>query len=396
VRSVVRVAFSRKNIFRAIDEPAYLYVDTEGRTVRLKVYEQIEETTAIYLDDTATGTDRTGVFEVQLWSTNPHGPPSTTWWYLYDVVVEVYDTENRLIERRLLGYAYTSYSPKTVEFRDERGNYVTGAVAYDVVIDGKVYYILDHGAKLTFPAPPPEYETRGYLEFTSFNPKFYYVDRLDRILRAIGGATGLAVTVRPMDSVTVAMEYDLSALNALVDVPIIGEFIKFILWLGVNAVNYGLVIGEWFLKRLGISGWMPVGCELVSTSPVVIRVYYETDVSPLVVALILGIIAGTVLLALFIRDMYVKGKEYEYRALLAEVQRQYYEIVSKAWEYARTQPSPSETFTKVVSQIPTPQTNVSNAKEETDSLTKTIEQLKAIVVLVIVAAIVVTALRLVR
>jgi len=393
---VVRVAFSGRNIFRAIDEPAYLYVDTEGRTVRLKVYEYIEETTAIYIDDTVTGTNRTGVLELQLWSTNPHGPPPSTWWGLYDVIVEVYDTENKLIERRLLGYAYTNYNPKTVEFRDEKGSYVTGAVAYYVLLDGKVYYIIDHSAMLVFPAPPPGYETRGYVEFTSFNPKFYYMDRLDRILKAIGEASGIAITVRPMDRVTVAVEYDLSALSALVNVPIIGEFIKFILWLGVNAVNYGLVIGEWLLRRLGVGGWMPVGCELVSTSPVVIRIYYETDVSPLVVAIVLGAIAGAVLLALFIRDMYVKGKEYEYRALLAETYRQYYEIVSKVWEYAKTQPNPTEVYTKVVSQIPVPQTNVPNAKEETDSLSKTIEQLKAIVVLVIVAAIAVTALRLVK
>lgn len=393
---MARVAFSRRNVFRAYDQPAYLYVDTEGRTVRLKVYEVIGETTAIYLDDTATGTNRTGVLEVQLWSENPHGAPPTDRWDFYDVVVEVYDTNNRLIESRRLSYAYTNYSPKTMEFRDERGSYVMGAVAYYVVVNNVAYYILDLSAKITFPAPPAGAETWGYVEFTSFSPKFYYVDRLDRILRAIGGATGLTVVVRPADRVTVAVEYDLSALNALVGVPIIGEFIKFLLWLGVNAVNYGLVIGEWLLRRLGVSGWMPVGCELVSTSPVVIRVYYETDVSPLIVALILGIIAGAVLIVLFIRDMYVKGKEYEYRALLAETYRQYYEIVSKVWEYASTQPNPTETYTKVVSQIPVPQTNVPNAKEETDSLTKTVEQLKAIVVLVIVAAIVVTALRLVK
>ena len=86
---MVKVAFSRYNIFRAFDQPGYLYVDTEGSVVRLKVYEVIHEVTIIHIDDTITGTNRAGAFELQIWGEVPHGVPPTDRWLFFLSLIHI-------------------------------------------------------------------------------------------------------------------------------------------------------------------------------------------------------------------------------------------------------------------------------------------------------------------
>jgi hypothetical protein len=98
----MRIDWAEKNIFMNYDEPARLVYDTEGATLRFKIYESWDSNQAIYLDDTITNTNRTGKGILNLWSTNPHGTPPTTTVSIYTVTVEVYDTSNKSIETKKL------------------------------------------------------------------------------------------------------------------------------------------------------------------------------------------------------------------------------------------------------------------------------------------------------
>ena len=395
---MVKVAFSRYNIFRAFDQPCYLYVDTEGSVVRLKVYEVVGETTIVYVDDTATGTNRAGAFELQIWGEVPHGVPPTDRWLFFTVFVEVYDTNNRLLETHRLNYAYTNYNAKTVEFKDSEGRYIQGNSAFYVNINNVMYYWYGFTPVIAIPTPPPGTEDRGFIEFSAQKPKYYFVERIDKLLQRIGTAPGASVVLKSADRVQVSVDYDISNLSALTGIPVVGEVIRFILWLGVKVVNYGLVVGNWLLRSLGVHGWMPIGCEIVSSSPLVIRVYYESDPAPVVYAVVLAVVLGLVALgvAWAIRDIQVKQVEYEITKLVAQMYQQYYDTVRNVYEYAKDKPNSDEVANTILSQIQPPQVSVPEVKKEMDSMASTIEQLKSIILMIIIAAVAITALRILK
>jgi hypothetical protein len=395
---MTKVSFSRRNVFTDPSQPGYLYVDTEGETVRLKVLEPwqypppSEQQYYVYLDDTETGTNRSGKFELQIWSYNPHGTPPAGEWAFYQIFVEVYDTSNVLRERYVLWYGYTGAEVKEATFKDTSGNLLTGLATYYFTLGGDVFYIQESGVStIRFPTPFSGTETSGYLEFVSGSPKAYFVDRLDRVMSKIGTAQGVVVTISPSSKVVVYVDVELQALSALTSIPVVGKVVEFFLWLGTNVVSYGLVFGEWLAKSLGLSGWMPIRCELVSTNPVIVRVYYSVDISgavaAIVVAAILAIAGVLIMYMKCVRDMGIANVNYNTTQLITQAYNQYMDTVNKAIEFSKTQPNPNETLSLILSKLTAPQINAGDAKGSTDDLSKTIEQLKQIIIIIVVASI---------
>jgi len=105
--------------------PLYLHYDFGDKNYRLKVFEE----TVVYVDDTATGTNRTGTGEVKLYDAYPFAIPLSL--TRRSLTVEIYDANNA--KRRTLTLDYYVGGPRIyVSYRDARTN--TPIIGYTTVL----------------------------------------------------------------------------------------------------------------------------------------------------------------------------------------------------------------------------------------------------------------------
>jgi len=388
---MVKVVWAYKNIFMNYDEPAYITYDTEGATARFKIYETWDSNQAIYLDDTATNTNRSGKGVLQLWSENPHGTPPTGTIAVYEVIIEVYDTLNVLKQTLRLKYAYTRKDIVTINIKDEKNTDLPANIHYLMVYNNEGFFKTYYGATMTLPSPPEP--SKAYLEILRIKDslKYYMIDRFDRIATAPGTYN---VSIKPRDKIVTYFDVEINntVINTLMSIPGLSYVTSFLFNITLQLYNYGLVIGNYIKDLLGLRDYYVVKVEKVSDSPLVLRFYYETDIAPILVVLILGLaIAGTVIAWIItagIRDIRVAEITYETQKLITESYNQYIALKSKVLDYCKEQPDPAKCNTEIMSTITPPPISNNNAKENQDDLTKTIETLKSFLILAIVVGVV--------
>ncbi|MEM2383195.1 MAG: hypothetical protein QW521_03395 [Desulfurococcaceae archaeon] len=375
------------NIFTSYDMSAEIMVDV-GYAHRLKVYEAGD---IVYIDDTITGTNRPPSHIIQVWSENPHGSPPTVP-VIYTVYVDVYDTNNVLKERFTLKYLYGS--PRyTVYINDEYGTSLISSIYYAYTVGSDVF-----GRTVTasyFRLPEKPFESKLFVEVIAQkdSKKYYYVATEPTLY------TSTVLKLYPVTKVMVAVRYDLTP---LLSVPIISEFVKFVLWLGVKAVDLAIQIARVISRAIGID--LPiVGAEYNSGTKELV-VYYEVDPVPVlafVLAIVVAVATAAVAIYYFnaVKEITVAEKTYSVYELVKQMYDQYTRTIKEVAEYAKTTPDPTKTLLELLPLISPPNVSLEAARkavEDSEKKDTMIEDLKKMLILGIGGAVIITALSMAR
>jgi hypothetical protein len=278
-------------LFTSFDEPFVVDIESDGDTT-IDVYVYGEDTPFTSISVTAPLT------RARVWSTNPIASSPT------NQVHKIIFKDRYTNEQVDIWIAYFNIRAERVELRPSRGINLMGYTTQMLQI-GDMVFIRRMGLR-RFALINVTDNSKVFHEFIGFNEngeKFYYVDRQDRILTALGGGTDLYVTLNPVKEVPVTVEYDIPALAPIIDImlPALARdstLIRgFITALG-GATNYILRfyigVARFISKMLGIQQ------EIldVRVEGGRLKVTYLIDAPPLgALAIIgLGIIAGAFVL----------------------------------------------------------------------------------------------------
>jgi len=273
---MVKVRFHKCNIFLRQDQPAYIELDPEGMTVRLKVYEGA----VTYLDDTATGTNRSTYQVIQIWSTNPsplHPSPLGRM-----VIVEVYDTSNNLLEKHRLPYLY-GQKYKSIPIIDENGNPLGCDIAVTVY---PFYYCIYNSGYIDIPWNSDTEDRQIYEVYNVISKKYYFIGRVDTIENLS------QLQLYPVEKVTIRVDYDASVIP-LSNLLSIGGSLPYV----KNFINsfHSLVLSNTVWLARAISSATGINLPIVKveyhSETNTISVYYEQDPIPLIVQIILYALA---------------------------------------------------------------------------------------------------------
>jgi hypothetical protein len=274
-------------LFTSFDEPFWVDIETD-RDTTIDVFLYGETTPFTSISVTAPLT------RARVWSTNPIASNPTN--QVHKIIFKDRFTDEQVD----IWIAYFNIRAERVELRPSRGLNLMGYTTQMLQI-GDLVFIRRLGVR-RFALINVTDNTKVFHEFIGFNEnneKFYYVDRQDRILSALGGGTDLYVTLNPVKEVPVTVEYDIPALASIIDVllPSIARdstLIRgFITAMG-GAVNYvtrfAIGVARFISKMLGIQQ------EIldVRVEGGRLKVTYIVDAPPLgVLAIIgLGIVVG--------------------------------------------------------------------------------------------------------
>ncbi|MEM4847777.1 MAG: hypothetical protein QW794_08480, partial [Thermosphaera sp.] len=208
-----------------------------------------------------------------------------------------------------------------------------------------------------------------------------------------------ALKLYPVTKVTVAVRYDLTP---LLSIPIISEFVKFVLWLGVKAVGLAIQIGRVVSRAVGID--LPiVGAEYNPDTKELV-VYYEVDPVPVlayVLAIVVAVATAAVVIYYFnaVKEITVVEKTYNTYELVKQMYDQYTRTIREVVEYAKTTPDPTRTLLELIPLISPPNVPLEAVKEvvkDSERKDTMIEDLKKMLILGIGGAIVITALSMAR
>ena len=341
----MEVRWVHRNYFHAYDVPAYLLIDTGGLTVRLKVYDDA----ATYLDDTLTGTNRSGRFVLKIWDTNPHsiGAPK-----VIPLFIEIYDTSNNLIERHALSYVYGS-PVRTVSFTYPQGGAATADWAYVCHFNGVTVFATGTSSNMPLPA------SNGIAEAFAYSAvrggKFYRTFKIDT-------APDTVMLWGPSDKfiVRLKVKYTPMSFLRLFGLPgfsylddflskLYGAFI-------VNPAMYFAHVISATLQRLGIN--LPI--VSISFDGEYIYVDYEQDIAwEVVVFALIVFVMALPGIAEIIHDITTMVSTYTQSErdkriadVYMQVMEQYNNTLSKVMEYVNSIQDPSERA-KAFSQIMT-------------------------------------------
>lgn len=352
---MVKVRFYKSNIFTSQDIPAYLELDTEGTTVRLKVYEGA----ITYIDDTATGTNRVGYQVIQIWATNPNTLPTSP--IGRAIVVEIYDTANNLLEKRRLPYLYgTPY--RQIQIRDENNNPMGANIALLVY---PFYYSIYFSQYIIIPFNPAS-EPRQFIEVYKIDTKKYYLaSRADTI------ATLTSISLTPIQKATVIIEYkvDNPHLKALFGARWYSHIAGFIDSFFNFIVNNFIWLANEISRRIGIP--LPIVRVELNTASLTLKVYYEQDIAPIIEFIII-LVALAIFISLpdiidMINNIVTSSVTYKTIETTETLSRQRTEIANKMLEYCA---GDTECVRQAVTLLNTPDPNLASALSEIQSLRK--------------------------
>jgi hypothetical protein len=394
---MVKVDWASRSMFTSYDIPAHIYLDTEREVVRLKVYEEYDGSIAIYIDDTATGTNRSGQMLIKIWDTNIHGsPPSTP--RVYEVTVEVYDTANRLREVKKLKYKYVR-SDTVLFFKKPDGTDLVGIINY---ADTQGFFIHAYGSSISL-----YYEADAYIEFLRQEGKHYYIGKLGRVVSAPGAYN---VIIYPSRDGYIHFYIDIKIDNDLLrwvfDTPGISEFAGFILQINLKIEGLALYVASKLLEKAGLSDYVVDNVEVVSTNPLVMRIYVSQDPKTAVLAVVIvGVLAAGILLGLILGG-YIVDIVYSFERIVAlkvteQIYTQYTNLVAMIIDYCKSTYADNKEMAdkcidELLSKITPPTVSAISAVSEIEKIQKEIKKLQEEIsmwkTLVIVAAIIIIAL----
>ncbi|MEM3414858.1 MAG: hypothetical protein QW575_04745 [Thermoproteota archaeon] len=275
---MVKVDWIYRNYFPTYDTPAWLMVDTSGQTIKLKIYDSV----TTYVDDTINSTTRTGQFMLQVWSTNPRGNIDNL---ITDILhVEIYDTSNKLIDKKTLSYVYGK-AVKYISFYYPDGYSATPQGVWGGNFNGVPVFGDISGNTIGLPITSGLIETYSYSELRG--GKFYYIGKIENVtdrITLIGPAERFDVTLR------IRVTRDI--LGFLFDIPgfnYVADFIDyFFAQFIAQPMSYAHSLVAAIMNRLGIN--LPAKKIEVDGSDILVT--YEQDIMwELVVVVVTGLIA---------------------------------------------------------------------------------------------------------
>jgi len=349
----MEVRWVHRNYFHAYDVPAYILVDSGNLTVRLKVYDDLGQ----YIDDTVTGTNRSGRFTIKVWDTNPHaiGAPK-----VIPLFVEIYDTANNLIERHTLSYVY-GYAVRTIEFRYPDGSPATAQWAYVCHFNGVT--VFNTGTSSTMPLPANNGVAEAFAYSVVRGGKFYSAFKIDT-------SPNTVILLGPSDRfiVRLKVKYTPPSFARLFGVPgfdYLDDFLgKFYGAFITNPALYFAHVASATLQRLGVN--LPlVG---ISSDGEYIYIDYEQDIAweVVVFALIAFVIAlpGIVEIIHDITTMvstYTQAERDKYVSdTYRQVMEQYSNTLNRVMDYVNSIQDPNERMRAFNQIMTSPLTNPSN------------------------------------
>jgi hypothetical protein len=334
-------------LFTSFDEPFIVDIESDGDTT-IDVFLYGEDTPFTSISVTAPYT------RAQVWSTNPIASSPTN-------LVHKIIFKNRYSNEQVdVWIAYFAPRAERVELRPARGINLMGYTTQMLIISDMVF-IRRVGLRRFALINAPD-NSKVFHEFIGFNEngeKFYYVDRQDRILTALGGGTDLYVTLNPVSNIPVTVEYEISRLAPIIDI-LLPSYARnntlirgFITAMG-GATNYILKfyigVARLISKALGINQ------EIldVRVEGGRLKVTYIVDAPPLgVLAIIgLGIVVGAFTLmkvASMIRDIVADVtrtiQTVEVMNAIQKASEERTRAIQEALRYAREQNlTPQETY----------------------------------------------------
>jgi len=351
---MTKVEWVYTNYFANYDQPATIYVDTAGQTVKLKIYDSV----TTYVDDTISSTTRSGQFMLQVWSTNPRGNINNL---ITDVLhVEIYNTNGVLLEHKSLNYVYGK-AVKQITFYYPDGFTATPYSAWSGTYNGIPVFGQYNATVIDLPITSGIIE--AYIYSDAHGGKFYFMGRIEKVtdkITLLGPSDRFDVTFR------ISVTKDL--LNFLFNIPgfdhVAGFIDYFFAQFIAQPASYAYSIVTAIMNRIGIN--LPAKSISVDGSDILVT--YEQDIAIEVIAffVIAGLI-GLYYIANIVHDITVaqttqaitERDKYIAQTYQNVVQQQQ-QTLKTALDYANQIPDPTERA-KAISQIMTsPLVNPSN------------------------------------
>lgn len=359
---MVKVRFYKCNIFLSQDTPAYLELDPENQTVRLKVYEG----SITYIDDTITGTNRGTYQVIQIWSINPNPLPATPIGRM--LIVEVYDTSNNLLERHRLPYLYgTKY--KSIQIRDENDNPLSCNISALVY---PFYYCRYNSQYVDIPWSPDTEDRQFFEAYRVGDKKYYYIGKVTEL----APLTNLALNPIEKAIVKIVYKINIPVLSALLSgvgqLPYVGNFLNSFFSFITN--NF-LWLERAIAKTIGIN--IPVINVEIDLSTNTLTAYYEQDIAPIIefiiIIAVLAVFINLPRILDVIQDM-TRVAEVSAKAQITEsIAQQNQAVLSRAVEQCGGN---QECIAQVLNALNVANTNITNALREIESLKSEVEKLK--------------------
>jgi hypothetical protein len=371
-------------LFTSFDEPFWVDIESD-RITDVEVY--IGGATTPY----TTLTVGTTITRVRVWDTNPIASTPTN--QIHRITFKSLAT-NEIAEVYI---AYFRTGLERLEFRPARGLNLMGYVTQLMIIGDRVF-TRRIGVRRIAPILAPD-DRRVFHEFTGYNElgdKFYYVIRQDRLMLLYAGQTDAVITLNPVTSIPVTVDYWIQDLPLLALFQYLGKAAElmssFMKWAGrpTGLIDYTsrfrVGVARFISKALGIQQEI-VNVEVVGDR---LRVTYLVDAPPLAAIAVYGLVitAGAYVLQRLIttiRDIVVEREQTIQTIQILEsiraVNEERTRAINAALEYAREQGlTPQETLALV--EAVGEQYNTSDivkatqALQEIDKLKSEIESLK--------------------
>ena len=285
---MVKITWRDRNYFPSSDVPGWLEVDTEGATIRLRIYDDVGD----YIDDTLTNTNRTGRFYLQIWSTNPHSASQLT---PIKLTVDIFDTTNHLIEERALFYLIGPPARQiTARFPD--GTIATPQYVYVSEYQNPRFNILSSGAVGVIDIPV----NNGWIEMVSYRSgqKYYLIGNVQNI------PDNPVMFQGDKFDVTITFKVDANVLKTVFHIPG-AQYFDSVIDTFYNAfvatpANYADWIAVTLMQKLGINLPIKKTETYSSGGTVYVKVTVEQDIAWTLIVFL--IIAGIIALY-YIRDI---------------------------------------------------------------------------------------------
>jgi len=351
---VVKVDWIYTNYFANYDQPAWIFVDTAGQTVKLKIYDSV----TTYIDDTISNTTRTGQFMLQVWSTNPRGNISNL---ITDILhVDIYDANNNLIEQKALNYVYGQYV-KQITFYYPDGYTATPISVWSGVYNGIPVFGQNSATVIDLPITSGIIEAYVYSE--THGGKFYFIGRLDNVtdrITLLGPSDRFDVTLR------ISVTKDL--LSFLFNIPgfeYVSQYIDYFFSQFVaQPMAYAYSLATAIMNRIGIN--LPVKSIQVDGTDILIT--YEQDIAwELALILFIGGLIALQYIAQIVHDISVAvttqsqtDRDKAIAQTYQNVVQQQQQTVQQALSYANNIPDPTERAKAISQIVSSPLVNPSN------------------------------------
>jgi len=390
---MVKVEWLFRNYFPAYDTPAWILVDTQGQTVRLKIYDSVGN----YIDDTLSGTNRTGQFMLQVWSTNPRGNINNL---ITDILhIDIYDTSNNLKDKKTLSYVYGK-AVKYITFYYPDGYTASPMGVWGGNFNGVPVFGEINGNVIGLPI------TSGLIEAYSNSQirggKFYFIGKIEKVtdrITLIGPAERFDVTLR--------IRVTRDVLNFLFNIPgfeyVSGFIDYFFAQFIARPLSFAYSLASAIMNRLGIN----LPAKRIDVDGTDILITYEQDIMwELIVFLVIAGVIALPYIAQIVHDISVAitaQTQAERDKAIAQtyqnVTKQQQQTLQTALEYASQIQDPAERD-KAISQIlSSPLVNPSNytsglgtalqqANTQNQQLQQQLDQMKTMMYVAIGVAIV--------